>query len=101
MERETAEFNARHSEATTKLAQQEAEISLTLSDHAPQEMETVGQITNAEGPDNPLQDSDANHLSTLPVEDTVEPSATSDVPNDHVDDGGDVVVEGEEDTVIY
>lgn len=101
MERETAEFKAQESESTKSPPQQEAEVLFNMVDHTSQDSETVGQVTNAEGPDNPLQDSNANHLSTLLVEDTVEPLATSCMPKDHVDDGGDVLVEGDEDTVIY
>ncbi|MCJ1247998.1 hypothetical protein MMC30_005213 [Trapelia coarctata] len=101
VERETAEFKAQDPEAIKTLRQQEAKVSMDLVDHPSQDLETVGQVTNAEGPNDPLQDSNANHLSTLPVEHTVESSATSDVSKDHVDDGGEVLMEGEEDTVIY
>lgn len=101
MERESAEFKARESEAAKPLAQQDTEILMNLAVHTSPNLETVGQVTNAEGPGNPLRDSNANHLSTHLVEDAVEPLATPNEPKDHVDDGGEVVVEGEEDTVIY
>jgi len=101
VERETAEFKAQDSEAIQNPTQQEAEVSIDVPGLTSQDLETVGQVTNAEGPDIPLQDSNANRLSTLSVEHTVESPATSDVPKDHVDDGGEVVVEEEEDTVIY
>ena len=101
VKRETAQFKAQDSEAIQSPTQQEVEVSINLADPPSQDLETVGQVTNASGPDNPLQDHHANHLSTLPVERTLESSATSDLPKDHVDDGGEVVVEAEEDTVIY
>ena len=64
--------------------------------------ETVGQLTN----DEELIDSPSisNTNDTQPVvenEKTLDISITSELPKDHVDDGGDIMVEGDEDTVIY
>jgi len=63
--------------------------------------ETVGQVTNDEEPIEPSSVSIANAQPVVASEKTVETSTAFEVPKDHVDDGGDVVVEGEEDTVIY
>ena len=63
--------------------------------------ETVGQLTNDEAI---IESSSIFNTNAQPVvesEKTVDTLTTSDLPKDHVDDGGDVVVEGDEDTVIY
>ena len=62
---------------------------------------TVGQLTNDEEPVDSLPVPITNALPVIESEETAETSTTSEIPKDHVDDGGDVVVEGDEDTVIY
>ncbi|MCJ1413410.1 hypothetical protein MMC19_007515 [Ptychographa xylographoides] len=66
------------------------------------DLKTVGQTTNDEesvDPSNPLF---TNPKTAPEPETTARVSPTPDeVPKDHIDDGGDVVVDGEEDMVIY
>ena len=73
----------------------------TMDDVESEKPETVGQLTNDEELIESSSFSNTNAQPVIENEKTVDTSATSERSKDHVDDGGDVVVEGEEDTVIY
>ncbi|MCJ1417485.1 hypothetical protein MMC32_003829 [Xylographa parallela] len=76
-------------------------MDTTMDDVESEKPETVGQLTNDEELIESSSFSNTNAQPVIENEKTVDTSATSERSKDHVDDGGDVVVEGEEDTVIY
>ncbi|MCJ1400948.1 hypothetical protein MMC11_004159 [Xylographa trunciseda] len=76
-------------------------MDTTMADVETDEPETVGQLTNHEEPIESSSISITNVQPLNAIEKTVDTSTASEVPKDHGDDGGDIVVEGEEDTVIY
>ncbi|MCJ1385734.1 hypothetical protein MMC17_008857 [Xylographa soralifera] len=76
-------------------------MDTTMADVESEKPETVGQLTNDEELIESSSVSNTNAQPIIKSVRTVDTSTTSELPKDHVDDGGDVVVEGEEDTVIY
>jgi hypothetical protein len=103
VEKETAAYKAKESETAGNVSVQESETTSKASG-ATQSLETVGPITNA-GPSNSAEEPNTNQTSSITHNNSVEASKKIEVPEevhkDHVDDGGEVVVEGDEDTVIY
>ncbi|MCJ1395534.1 hypothetical protein MMC18_008420 [Xylographa bjoerkii] len=94
--------NMEHGVQSPKLVDDSLQTTdTTMADVESEKPETVGQLTNDEEPPESSSISITNAQPVIESEMTVEASTTSEVPKDHVDDGGDVVVEGEEDMVIY
>ena len=109
IEREAALYDSQEPEPSRDVVEHETDFLPTTSNITIQDSDTVGQVTNNKGSPKPLQDSHANDQSSNTLESALEDTAMDtgqlvDVaksPKEHVDDGGDVVVEGDEDTVIY
>jgi len=103
VEKETAAYKAKESETAGNVSVQESETTSKASG-ATRSLETVGPITNA-GPSNSAEEPNTNQTSSITHNNSVGTSKMIEVPEevhkDHVDDGGEVVVEGDEDTVIY
>ena len=101
MRQESTIYKAQEAGWDEEPAEQEAEGIRKPLDST-MDLKTVGQTTNDEesvDPSNPLF---TNPKTAPEPETTARVSPTPDeVPKDHIDDGGDVVVDGEEDMVIY
>ena len=63
--------------------------------------ETVGQEANSAEPSLPTTDPDANSTIPLVPENSHVSAAAPEAPKENGDDAGEVVLEAEEDTVIY
>lgn len=63
--------------------------------------ETVGQSVNSAAPSLPTANPDANPTIPLVPENSHVSAAAPEVPKENGDDAGEVVLEAEEDTVIY
>lgn len=63
--------------------------------------ETVGQEAHSAAPSLPAINSDANPTVTLVLENSHVSAAAPEAPKENGDDAGEVVLEAEEDTVIY
>ncbi|MCJ1438644.1 hypothetical protein MMC27_008034 [Xylographa pallens] len=97
-----ARENMEHGVQSPKLVNDSLQpTDTTMTDVESEKPETVGQLTNDEELIESSSVSNTNAQPVIESEKTVDTSTTSERSKDHVDDGGDVVVEGEEDTVIY
>ena len=102
-------YNSQELEPSRDEEEHETEVGPTASNITVPVSDTVGEATNNKGSPKPLQESHANDQSPDTIKNTLDDSAKNkgqslDVAKpskEHVDDGGDVVVEGDEDTVIY
>ena len=109
VEREAALYDSQELESSRDMVEHETDVVPNTSNITIPVSDTVGQATDNKGSPKPLQDSHANDQSSNTLESALEDTAMDtgqslDVTKsskEHVDDGGDVVVEGDEDTVIY
>ena len=86
---------------------EETEVTVKVGDNAPNvpissvDPETVGSVANQAEPVDSLQRLHANSKSPSTINVTEAATISHDPLKEHADDGGEVVLEADEDTVIY
>lgn len=101
IDRESAAYEAEKSLSVRDGPSQESQTSLS-HDHI-EDPKKVGQVTNRKVHVDEFEVSDANVQAVSKTENGDDLSNAHNilVQEDHMDNGGDIIVEGEEDTVIY